>query len=189
MGDEWYNPTTGILYKRISTNGVVGWTLLTPSPLIADGTNVGIGARPAANNGILQLYSYGSIKALFESATIVPSAPAANLNFDLALQSIQYHTTNASTNFTVNIRGSASVTLTSIMQIGQSGSLALMVTNGGTAYYPNVFQIDGASVTPKWQGGTAVSSGNASSIDIYTFTVVKTAISSFTLLASQTKFA
>ena len=189
MGDEWYNPLTDILYKRISANGVVVWSPITPLPLVADGTNIGIGRSPTANNGILQLYSYGSIKTLFESATVVSSAPTANLNFDLAIQSIQYHTANAATNFTLNIRGNASTPLTSIMQIGQSGSLALMITNGGTAYYPNVFQIDGASVTPKWQGGTAVSTGNASSIDIYTFTVVKTAINSFTLLASQTKFA
>jgi hypothetical protein len=189
VGDEWYNPSTGILYKRISTNGVVGWTLITPSPLIADGTNVGIGARPTANNGILQLYSYGSIKTLFESATVVPSAPTSNLNFDLAFQSIQYHTVNATTNFTLNIRGSASATLTSIMQIGQSGSMALMITNGATAYYPNAFQIDGTSVTPKWQGGTAISSGNANSVDIYTFTVVKIGTSSYTLLGTQTKFA
>jgi len=189
VGDEWYNPSTGILYKRISTNGVVVWSPITPLPLVADGTNIGIGRSPVANNGILQLYSYGSIKTLFESATVVPSAPTANLNFDLALQSIQYHTANTATNFTVNIRGSASVTLTSMMQIGQSGSSVLMVTNGGTAYYPNVFQVDGASITPKWQGGTAPTGGNTNSIDIYTFTVLKTGISSFTLLASQTKFA
>lgn len=189
MGDEWYNPSTGILYKRISTNGVVGWSQITPSPLVADGINVGVGRSPIANNGILQLYSYGSIKTLFESATVVTAAPTANLNFDLAVQSIQYHTANAASNFTVNIRGSASLSLTSIMQIGQSGSSVLMITNGGTAYYPNAFQIDGTSVTPKWQGGTAPTGGNTNSIDIYTFTVVKTGDISFTLLASQTKFA
>lgn len=189
MGDEWYNPSTGILYKRISTNGVVVWSPITPLPLVADGTNIGIGRSPVANNGILQLYSYGSIKALFESATIVAAAPTSPLSFDLSIQSIQYHTVNATTNFTLNIRGNASTSLTDIMQIGQSGSMALMITNGGTAYYPNAFQIDGTSVTPKWQGGTAISSGNANSIDIYTFTVVKIGTSSYTLLGTQTKFA
>ena len=50
-------------------------------------------------------------------------------------------------------------------------------------------QIDGNSVTPKWSGGTAPTAGNASSIDVYTFVVIKTASATFTVLASQTKFA
>jgi hypothetical protein len=62
-------------------------------------------------------------------------------------------------------------------------------TNGTTAYYPNVIQVDGSSVTPKWQGGTAPTAGNASSIDAYVFTIIKTASATFTVLASQTKFA
>ena len=75
------------------------------------------------------------------------------------------------------------------MTTGQSMTLALLATNGGTAYYPTVFTVDGNSVTPKWQGGTAPSSGNASSIDVYSYTIIKTANATFTVLASQTKFA
>jgi hypothetical protein len=64
-----------------------------------------------------------------------------------------------------------------------------MVTNTGSAYYPSAFQIDGNSVTPKWQGGTAPTSGDTSAVDIYTYTVVKTGNAAFTVFASQTKFA
>jgi hypothetical protein len=63
------------------------------------------------------------------------------------------------------------------------------VTNGATAYYQTGFQVDGSSVTPKWQGGTAPSGGNASSVDVYTFTVIKTASATFTVLGSLTRFA
>jgi len=75
------------------------------------------------------------------------------------------------------------------MQIGQSMTIAFLVTNGATAYYNSAVQIDGSAVTPKWQGGTAPAAGNASSVDTYVYTVIKTAASTFTVLASQTKFA
>jgi hypothetical protein len=75
------------------------------------------------------------------------------------------------------------------MSIGQSATIALLVTNSTTAYYPNVIQVDGTSQSVKWQNGTAISSGNASAIDVYTFTVMKTAANVYTVLGSQTKFA
>jgi len=75
------------------------------------------------------------------------------------------------------------------MSTGQTVTIAFLVTQGSTAYYENVFQIDGTTVTPKWQGGTAPSSGNASAIDVYTYTITKTASATYTVLASQTKFA
>jgi len=66
-----------------------------------------------------------------------------------------------------------------------------MITNGSTAYKPAATSvtIDGVAVTPKWNGGTAPSAGNASSIDVYTFTIIKTASATYTVLATQSKFA
>jgi hypothetical protein len=77
------------------------------------------------------------------------------------------------------------------MSVGQSMTMAILSTNGGTAYYPTSVQINGTTsgVTTKWQGGTAPTAGNASSIDVYTYTIIKTASATFTVLASQTKFA
>ena len=63
-------------------------------------------------------------------------------------------------------------------------------TSGSTAYYPSAFTIDGTSVTPKWSGGTAPSAGNASAIDAYSFTIIKTAANTYTVLAGgAVKFA
>ena len=72
---------------------------------------------------------------------------------------------------------------------GQSVTVAFLVTQGSTAYYNSAVQVDGASVTPKYQGGTAWSAGNASSVDVYTYTIVKTGSAAFTVFAAQTKFA
>jgi hypothetical protein len=102
---------------------------------------------------------------------------------------VQFSTANATANGTVNITSASGVTLNSVMAVNQSITLALLVTNGATAYYPTAYQVDGSAVTPKWAGGTAPTAGNASSIDVYTFTIIKTASATFTVLASQTRFA
>ena len=129
------------------------------------------------------------IKGAREVTTVSATAATGTINFDALTQAVLYYTTSASANFTLNVRGDGSNTLNSIMNTGESLSVAFMNTNGATAYYNNAFQVDGTSVTPKWQGGTAPSAGNASSIDIYSFTIVKTGSAAFTIFASQTKFA
>jgi len=60
-------------------------------------------------------------------------------------------------------------------------------TNGATAYYPSAITIDGNAVTPKVPA--AITAGNASAIDAYSFTIIKTASATFTVLETQTKFA
>jgi hypothetical protein len=47
------------------------------------------------------------------------------------------------------------------MSTGQALTVVFLVTQGATAYYNNALTIDGNSVTPKYQGGTAYTSGNA----------------------------
>jgi hypothetical protein len=75
------------------------------------------------------------------------------------------------------------------MSTGQSLSATFLVTQGSTAYYNSAVTIDGSSVTPKWQGGSAPTSGNASSVDNYTYVIFKTGSATFTVFATQTKFA
>jgi hypothetical protein len=141
----------------------------------------------------LELSGSGTIngaKSILEDVTITASAPTATTNFDYVTQSIQYYTSNASTNFTLNIRGNSVTTFNSLLTAGQALTMVLMVTNGATPYRPTVFQIDGSAITPEWQGGTAPTAGNANSIDVYSFTVIKTAGSpTYVVLASQSQFA
>lgn len=124
-----------------------------------------------------------------EVATISATAATGTIAYDITTQSVLYYTSNASANWTVNFRGSSGTTLNTLMSTGQSMTAAFLVTQGSTAYYNNALQIDGSSVTPKWQGGTAPTAGNASSIDVYMYTIIKTGSATFTVLASQTKFA
>jgi hypothetical protein len=127
---------------------------------------------------------------ILEAATISATAATGTITFDVTAQSVLYFTLNASGQFTVNFIGSIGTPLSTIMSTGESLSVTFLVTNGATAYYNSVVQVDGSTVTPKWQGGTAPTSGNASSIDSYTYVIIKTANTpTYTVLASQTKFA
>ena len=126
---------------------------------------------------------------IIETATVSATAATGTINYDITTQSVLYYTSNASANWTVNFRGSSGTSLNTIMATGESMSVTFLVTNGSTAYYNSAVQVDGSSVTPKWQGGTAPTSGNASSIDSYTYVIIKTGSAAFTVLAAQTKFA
>lgn len=123
-----------------------------------------------------------------ERVNITSSTASGTVTINAATDSVTYYTSNASANFTVNLRGNASLSMNNTLSTGESITTVFLNTNGTTAYYPTAFQVDGGSVTPKWQGGTGPSAGNASSIDAYSFTVIKTAGSAFTVLASQTQF-
>jgi len=123
-----------------------------------------------------------------ESITVSATAATGTINYDVTTQSVLYYTTNASANWTVNFRGSSGTSLNTLLSTGQSITVVFLVTQGSTAYYNNAVQVDGSSVTPKYQGGTAWSAGNASGIDAYTYTIIKTGSAAFTVLAAQTQF-
>lgn len=125
-----------------------------------------------------------------EFVTVSATAATGTINYDAKTQGVLYYQNNATANFTLNFRGNSTTTLASSLGTGDAITVLFMNTNGTTAYYPSAFQIDGTSVTPKWQGGTAPTAGNASAIDIYSFTIIKTASTpTYVVFASQTKFA
>lgn len=124
-----------------------------------------------------------------EKVTVSATAATGTINYDVLTQSVLYYTTNASGNWTLNVRGNGTTSLNSLMVTGESITILFLVTNGATAYYQTAFQIDGSSVTPKWQLGASPAAGNPNSIDAYTLTIIKTGVATFTALAAQTKFA
>jgi hypothetical protein len=131
----------------------------------------------------------GKIQQLAEKVTIAATGTTGTVNFDVITQAVLYHTSASAGNFTVNFRGDGSNSLNNIMDTGESITVAFLTTNTGTPYYNNAVTIDGSSVTPEWSGGTAPSSGNANSVDIYTYTIIKTGDAAFTAFAGQTQFA
>ena len=131
----------------------------------------------------------GKIQSVAEKVTTEATAATGTVNYDVLTQAVWNFTTDASGNWTLNIRGDGSNSLDSIMDTGESITVAHIVKQGGTAYYNSAVQVDGSSITPEWQGGSAPSAGNASSLDVYSYTIIKTGAATFTALASQTQFA
>jgi hypothetical protein len=125
-----------------------------------------------------------------EVCTVSATAATGTIAYYPSSQSVLYYTSNASANWTVNLTFSSGTTLNTAMSTGQSLTVAFLVTQGSTAYYNSAVYVDGtgSGVTTVWQGGSAPSSGNASSIDVYTYTIIKTGSAAFTVLASQTQF-
>jgi hypothetical protein len=134
------------------------------------------------NTPVLNLTNTGEV------TTVSATAATGTINYDVITQSVLFYTSNASGNWTLNIRGSSTTSLNTFMATDQTVTIAHLVTQGGSAFYNNAVTIDGSSVTPKWQGGTAPTSGNASGVDIYTYTVVKVGSASYNVFASQTQF-
>lgn len=182
-------------YTLPSADGSNGQALVTNGSGTLSWAAAGISASSANTFTARQTFQ-GSTSVLAmgienaaELATVSATAATGTINFDITTQAVLYYTTNASGNFTLNFRASSGTTLNTAMNTGDSVTVAFLNTNGGTAYYNSAVQVDGSSVTPKWQGGTAPTSGNASSIDVYVYTIVKTASATFTVAASQTRFA
>jgi hypothetical protein len=129
------------------------------------------------------------LKRVKETTTVSATAAANTISYDFITQSVLYYTSDATGNWVLNVRGDSGTTLNSVMSTGQSATVAFLATQGATAYYQTALQIDGSAVTPKYQGGSAPTEGNASGVDAYVFTIIKTADATFTALGSQTQFA
>ena len=123
-----------------------------------------------------------------EGVTVSATAATGTINYDLTTQDVIYYTTDATANWTVNFRASSGTTLNSALGVGESITAVFLVKQGTTPYYNSVVQVDGVSVTPKYQGGIAWTSGNSNSIDAYSYTIVKTASATYTIFASLTRF-
>jgi len=124
-----------------------------------------------------------------EQAAISATAANTTVNVDVSTASVQIYTANAAGNYVLNVRGSSSVTLDSLMAVNDSITVTFEHPNGATAYYPTSVTIDGGAVTPKWLGGSAPSSGNINATDVYMLQIRKTGSATFTVIASQSKFA
>ena len=129
------------------------------------------------------------IQQVTELANVSANTLNGVSNFDVLEGAVKFYTNNPTGNWTINVRGSSSNSFDSMTATGDSVTVAYLANNGGTAYYQTAVQIDGFARTVKYQGGSAPSSGNANSIDIYSLTLLKTAANVWTVLASQTQYA
>jgi hypothetical protein len=129
-----------------------------------------------------------TLKNAVEPTTLTAVAATGTIIYEINAQSVLYSTASATANWTLNIVYSKAMPLNAYLAVGQTVTIAHMVTTGATAYYNSAIQIDGVAITPKYQGSVTFVAGNASSIDVYTYTITKTADRTYTVLTSQTQF-
>ena len=125
-------------------------------------------------------------KGKFESG----GSPSGTFNHDVNDDGMIYRTSaNMTGTFIFNLRGDGSTTFNSLMHIGQSAVFTAYTGSNNTSYYLTDFQIDGSSITEKWNGGSAPTAGTGSGTDVYTFNILKTADATFTVFATFSNFA
>lgn len=202
--------STGLAWVSDSQNTVVdakgdilaGTADNTVGRLAVGSNNTVLTANSAQSTGLQWSSTLSSVTLTNPSSTnallshpkeqwyVSATAATSTVNLSVLTGSAWLYTSNSSGNWTLNVRGDGSTTLNSLLSVGESITVAFAATNGTTAYRHTALTIDGTSYTPKWQGGTAPSAGNASSIDVYTFTIVKTASTpTYTVFGAQTRFA
>jgi hypothetical protein len=152
-------------------------------------TNVGLTLTPKGDLGRITLNGESKVFGMFEGATISTTF-ITSFTYDTLTQAVYFQNVNLGANFTVNLRGNASTALNAALNTGESATVALITKQGNTTYYNTSVLVDGTStnVTVVWQGGSAPTAGNASSNDVYTYTALKTAASTYTVLAALTQF-
>lgn len=173
--------TTGSLGPQVSSQ--LTYNPSTQILSVGNLTVAGIGTFNGSSSSLAALFANSA-----EVVTVSATAATGTINFDVTTQSVLYYTTNASANWTVNFRASSGTSLNTAMLTGQSVTVAFLVTQGATPYYNSNVTVDGNSVTPKWQGGYAPSTGNASSVDVYSYTIIKTGAATFTVLAGLSQY-
>ena len=150
-------------------------------------TNINLNLASKGTLGRITLNNEAKIFGVFEACTISTTF-LTTFNYDVLTQAVYYDNSTDTANHIINLRGDSSTSLNAAMAVGETVTVAYMNVNGNTTYYNAVTQVDGTTVTAIWQGGTAPTTGNASSTDVYVYTALKTAASTFTVFASQTQF-
>lgn len=152
-----------------------------------DGSNFYLTNSSAVRRKLSYVEDGVSVVATAFTAPVSPATTVA-LNFDSDTNDVVYYTSNTIADLTLNIRGTATVALNTSLGLNLARTVVLMVTNSTTAYKVSTVSIDGTAQAVKWVGGAAPI-GNASSIDSYSFTVIKTAANTYTVLGSIARFA
>ena len=190
-GSAWVSsaPATGGTVTSITAGtGLTGGTITSTGTIALDYTAASPWTGKQTFTGSTSVLAAKLVNAL-ETATISATAATGTINYDITTQSVLYYTSDASGNWTTNLRASSGTTLNTAMATGESITAAFLVTQGATAYYNSAVQVDGATVgvTTKWQSAVPTA-GTVSSINVYTYTVIKTGAATFTVLASLTPF-
>jgi len=120
----------------------------------------------------------------------IGNSPSTTTNIDVLTSAVHYYTTSYSTGVTLEVRpSSSSADLNTLMSTNQSLTVVFIMKSGHVNGKVSALKINDISQTIKWFGGSAPAGSAGDALDAYTFTIIKTAASTYTVLGSQSKFA
>jgi hypothetical protein len=128
-----------------------------------------------------------TVSTLVERNAISTSAITGITAVPIGTSSAVFYTSNAAANFTLNITGVATYLTTN----GYTATVTVAVPAGTTAFNLSALQIEGTTtgVTLLWQNGAAaIPPAAASSTNIYSFTILRTAAATYTVYGNVSYF-
>ena len=175
---------------------------VTGSPITSAGTlNI-------VNTGVTSLISGGNISLSSANGAVTITSSASNqvfnmsyatenvtlggvltgiYNYSLLDNSITFNTSAATGNVTLNFRGDSTTTLNSLLSTGTSITATYIMTTGITGYIVSAVNIDGIAQTINWVSNIVPYQIPLTKMS-FTFTIIKIATSSYTVLGSATRF-
>jgi len=157
---------------NVNASTGTGLTVLNNSPVLS-----GVVTAPIVIGTLQQSPFYSFV-----------TPPGPTQVFYIANGLTQIYTANATNNWVLNLSYSPGVSFNSQVINGNLVQVNCLVTNGSTAYYQIALQIDGVTVTPLWNTGFAPTSGDPNSVDMYTYTILKTGATSYSVFASANQY-
>ena len=179
--------------NRIANNAIVGQKLADNSVrannIVAGQVTGNLISAGAVSSNTLSSNLQISLTQVFETGNIYSTAVGGNVNIDLQNNTLYFFSSNTTANVTFNFRANTQNTLDSQLGVGQTVTSAILLKQGATRYRANVY-VDGVLQSPWWLGNSAPSYATTQqeSIDIYSFSVLKTAANVYTVIASNANF-
>ena len=173
---------------NVDSVGVV--TARTGVKVLAGGISIVGGGATVA--GIATFHDGADIEGFKIEDGQTAATPNGEFNFYLASGHFFRYTGTPGADYYPNFKHSASINLNDRMDVNDVVTATLVVNSPAVTYHiANTIHIDGYAhgessyaIDTDWVGGSAPSAGNGSGHDIYSFTIIKTADKTFTILAN-----
>ena len=163
----------------VNSSGTAAGLTGTPSITVADITGIGLNLT-----GITTTAGVKFNKQIFEEVNVTSGKLSDNTEINISNGQVHLFTTAESTTSTPNIMSTTGINTD--MSVGESLVVTIITTANASAYSANI-TIDSAAVTENWIGGSAPSGGGSSGVDIHSFTIIKTADATFTVIGNHSK--
>ena len=133
-------------------------------------------------NEVLEVFNHDTGGGINSTTTI-----------NCASNAVHFLDTDSAGNFTLNMRGTSTLTLNNMMPSGTSITIAVIYDSGGTSHYPSgALQIDGSTSwgSVRWAGGEApvADDAKANSSSVLTYSILKTGANAYRVLGTFTSF-